>query len=67
MLAYRGINVKYCPFPDMSPANWEDLPEDPKIPDISTWSAAKVSQYLVQNGVQEIHAKVFFDEVNFLD
>jgi len=58
----RGIKVQFCPFPDMSPANWEDLPEDPKLPDISSWSAAKVSQYLVQNGVQEIHAKVFFDE-----
>merc|ERR1711915_944283 len=58
----RGIRVQYCPFPDMSPANWEDLPEDPKLPDISSWSAAKVSQYLVQNGIQEIHAKVFFDE-----
>jgi len=58
----RGIKVQFCPFPDMSPANWEDLPEDPKLPDISSWSAAKVSQYLVQNGIQEIHAKVFFDE-----
>eukprot|EP00092_Neocalanus_flemingeri_P040939 GFUD01044577.1.p1 GENE.GFUD01044577.1~~GFUD01044577.1.p1 ORF type:complete len:952 (+),score=235.97 GFUD01044577.1:97-2952(+) len=58
----RGMRVQYCPFPDMSPANWEDFPEDPKLPDITTWSAAKVSQYLVQNGIQEIHAKVFFDE-----
>lgn len=58
----RGIKVQFCPFPDMSPANWEDLPEDPKLPDISSWSAAKVSQYLVQNGIQEIYAKVFFDE-----
>ena len=62
----RGIKVQFCPFPDMSPANWEDLPEDPKLPDISSWSAAKVSQYLVQNGIQEIYAKVFFDEVNNL-
>ena len=60
----KGMNIKYCPFPDMSPANWEDLPIDPKLPDISAWSAAKVSQYLVQNGIQEIHAKVFFDEVS---
>lgn len=53
----------FCPPPDLpGPAHWEDIPVDSNIPDITGWSAARVSQYLVQNGIQEIHAKVFFDE-----
>ena len=59
----RGMRVTFCPLPDMSPADWESVPVDENIPDISTWSAARVCQYLVQNGVQESHAKIFFDEV----
>ena len=47
----------------MSPADWESLPVDESIPDIKSWSPARVSQYLVQNGIQETHAKIFFDEV----
>merc|ERR1719452_439612 len=47
--------------PDL-PKNWEDLPVDVSIPDISGWSPARMSQYLVQNGVKETVAKVFFDQ-----
>jgi hypothetical protein len=39
---------------------------DVSIPDISSWSAARVSQYLVQNGVKEKDAKVFFEQVCFI-
>ena len=48
--------------PDL-PKNWEDLPVDESIPVISGWSPARMSQYLVQNGVKETVAKVFFDQV----
>ena len=61
----RGIRMRFCPLPDMFPADWESLPVDETIPDISSWSPARVCQYLVQNGISEMHAKVFFDEVTF--
>ena len=61
----RGLKMTFCApgLASLSPADWEQLPVDETIPDISAWSAARVSQYLVQNGIQETHAKVFFDEV----
>ena len=59
----RGIKMRFCPLTDLSPADWESLPVDESIPDIKSWSPARVSQYLVQNGIQETHAKIFFDEV----
>ncbi len=43
--------VRSCPFSEES------------IPDISGWSAARMSQYLVQNGVKEKDARVFFEQV----
>ena len=60
----RGIKMKFSPLTDLSPADWESLPVDESIPDIRTWSPARVSQYLVQNGILETHAKIFFDEVS---
>ena len=42
---------------------WDQLPADENIPDIASWSPARVSQYLVQQGIQESSAKVFFDQV----
>ena len=57
-LAYR-----FSPASQDYPKNWEDLPVDQSIPDIASWSPARMSQYLVQNGVKEIVAKVFFDQV----
>jgi len=50
------------PAPDQYPPNWKDLPVDESIPDISGWSAARMSQYLVQNGIKDTAAKVFFDQ-----
>ena len=44
--------------------SWEQLPEDETVPDIARWSPARVSQYLVQQGIQESSAKVFFDQVS---
>ena len=44
--------------------NWDQLPADETIPDIAGWSPARVSQYLVQQGIQESSAKVFFDQVS---
>ena len=61
----RGLKVPFRPLPDLHPVDWESLPVDESIPDISSWSAARVCQYLVQNGIQETHAKIFFDEVKF--
>ena len=46
--------------------NWDQLPADDTIPDITSWSPARISQYLVQQGIQELHAKVFFDQVSSL-
>ena len=43
---------------------WDQLPTDETIPDIASWSPARVSQYLVQQGIQESSAKVFFDQVS---
>ena len=43
---------------------WDQLPADENIPDIASWSPARVSQYLVQQGIQESSAKVFFDQVS---
>ena len=43
---------------------WDQVPPDPTIPDIANWSPARVSQYLVQQGIQESSAKVFFDQVS---
>ena len=60
----RGLKMRFCPLADMSPADWESIPVDEAIPDIRTWSPARVSQYLVQNGIQETHAKIFFDEAS---
>ena len=62
----RGMRVPFTPLPELHPLDWESLPVDESIPDISSWSAARVCQYLVQNGIQETHAKIFFDEVSFL-
>ena len=44
--------------------SWEQLPPDETVPDIARWSPARVSQYLVQQGIQESSAKVFFDQVS---
>ena len=59
----RGIKMRCSPLTSLSPADWESVPVDESIPDIKSWSPARVSQYLVQNGIQETHAKIFFDEV----
>ena len=59
----RGVPLPAQPSPDALPPNWEDLPVDKDVPDCSGWSAAKVSHYLVQHGIKEDYAKVFFDEV----
>ena len=58
-----GFNGQFCPAPDQYPPNWQDLPCDESIPDISGWSPARMSQYLVQNGIKDTAAKVFFDQV----
>jgi len=57
-----GFNGQFCPAPDQYPPHWQDLPLDESIPDISGWSPARMSQYLVQNGIKDTAAKVFFDQ-----
>ena len=59
----RGLPMMMGPVScDM--VNWDQLPADETIPDIAGWSPARVSQYLVQQGIQESSAKVFFDQVS---
>jgi len=57
-----GYSGQFCPAPDQYPPHWQDLPLDESLPDISGWSPARMSQYLVQNGIKETAAKVFFDQ-----
>ena len=60
---HLGNSHRFCPSVDQYPPHWEDLPVDESIPNIADWSAARMSQYLVQNGIKECVAKVFFDQV----
>ena len=62
-----GFTNKFYPDPDQYPPHWEDLPVEKSIPDIAGWSAARMSQYLVQNGVKEKDAKIFFEQVKLQD
>ena len=57
------LDARISPAAEDYPRNWQDLPVDPSIPDIASWSAARMSQYLVQNGIKDTVAKVFFDQV----
>lgn len=59
---HLGNSHRFCPAVDQYPPHWEDLPVDESIPNIADWSAARMSQYLVQNGIKETVAKVFFDQ-----
>jgi len=59
---HLGNSHRFCPSVDQYPPHWEDLPVDESIPNIADWSAARMSQYLVQNGIKECVAKVFFDQ-----
>ena len=61
-----GFSGAFCPAPDQYPSRWQDLPIDESIPDISGWSPARMSQYLVQNGIKDVAAKVFFEQVRFI-
>ena len=61
----RGPSVPFRTSPDAVPADWLDVPVvDSTVPDCSGWSPAKVSHYLVQHGIKEDYAKVFFDEAS---
>ena len=59
----RGINMMMSSVTS-DLVTWDQLPADDTIPDITNWSPARISQYLVQQGIQELHAKVFFDQVS---
>jgi len=57
----RGLNMVMASV-SSDLLTWDHLPADDNIPDITSWSPARISQYLVQQGIQELHAKVFFDQ-----
>ena len=61
----RGLNMVMASV-SSDLLTWDHLPADDNIPDITSWSPARISQYLVQQGIQELHAKVFFDQVSLV-
>ena len=60
----RGFPLPHFPSPEVIPANWENVPVDPNIPDISGWSSGQVYKYLVHKGVSDHNANLFIEQVN---
>lgn len=58
----RGFPLPHFPSPEVIPANWENVPVDPNIPDISGWSSGQVYKYLVHKGVSDHTANLFIEQ-----
>ncbi len=62
--SHPPIPPQLHPSSGLVPPNWEEFPVDPSIPDVSDWGAARVAQYMAeQGGVPQHLAEVFRREV----
>ena len=52
------------PHTGVLPANWEEYPLDPDIPDVKDWQANQVANYFVRHGLSHEQAAVFLREVS---